>query len=270
MPVARLNKYSDFVQGVGFAGETAWTLSKSGLVTVYSLDSEGKPSEERKFELITPGAFKLSAARNRVVISTSSNDLYTYPASARGVARLARDTFPPDRIKMYEKLPDTKARNNVADKEFVDIQAKVTCSYQPEIAERLLDNLTSIARDRPSIDIDAKVWNDLCFFGSFAAIKPSPSLMAACYAAVSTNPSDWNFRSSLAFALARNGDREAALQEYRIASLYRGFRSSEEIKTAFVALESDRTSGRTAFQGEHFEKFLKTYRGNNPSCADPQ
>jgi WD40 repeat protein len=251
---SRLNTYSDFVQGVGFSEETLWSLSKNGRVTVYDLDREGKPREKETHDLITPGAFKLSVSNTRAVISTTSNDIYTYPVSARGVASLTRRLFPDETVKTHGALPSHKENANGS--ELVrNLRATIIpCSYKPEVAKRILSQLTSIVRNNPSLDIDSIVWNDLCFWGSSTKQRPDPLVMPACYAAVSTNPGYWNVRSSLAYALLRRGESAAALKEYALARLSRGFMASKEIRDEFDSLSKRR--GAPAAESPQFETFI--------------
>ena len=263
-PYSVLHSYSDLVGGVGFTDETLWVLSSNGHVTVYSLESDGRPREREAYDLVVPSAFKISTGRDHVVISTAANDIYVYPGNSKGIARLSERLFPPEAVGSHNSLLSTQEPPDPGLAALAEVRKDVNCAYQSDWAQRLLNKLTRVARDHPDTDIDANLWDDLCFYGTSSDGKPDPIVMRACYAAVSTNPSDSNSRSSLAIALARQGDQEGAIREYRLARLKPGFAETPAFQRAFEALPKD----KHAFESIEVKEVMEMQRGNNAACSD--
>ena len=271
--LGEIKAYSDSVQGVGYANaEKMWAISKNGHVTAFNIDESGLPKKDEVYELIAADPFKLSTSRDRVVVSTSGHQIYLYPTTANGLANLIDKQFSADRIANHEFLthPATGsqfllASDTAAYNKLKKIKAQIALASKcPGTAKSILAELSVIARENRNFDIDANVWNDLCYFGSAGEnpVQFGVDVMPACWAAVTTNPSDANIRATVAFALGRR-------QQWPEATTFAiGALESPQFvasKVLFQELERMR-KGEKAFQSPELLRFLQDQRQPMGAC----
>jgi WD40 repeat protein len=221
-----LDRDDQKIAGLSSAGPRLWVLS-NGRLSLYGV---GRRRASLKGAL--PGGTALAASESRIAVATRERIL-VYPGSADSIA-----TDLIGNLRASDRLP-SGLKNLSIDEAFTDslksasrkieqIERDMSAfrSYPSGSAapglDKVLKEFDEINRKYPWKDVPAVDWNNLCWRVSVSdLLDPDLRVLAACYAAVATEPAS-GYRDSLALALARRASNtlewSEAVRQYWLAA----------------------------------------------------